>query len=149
MHRLVGLIVVAASLLAEAVLADFAAVPLDQLVKDAVVIVEGKVAKIEDAGFARGPRKFDTAVVEVKAVLKGDPKLKEVRIAQPAAGGLALSSDIRFKVGQEGFWLLKMEKGAKGKEADVYWALHPSQFQPLTERDKVTKTVKDAAQPKK
>ena len=123
--------------------ADFAAVPLDKLVKDAAVIVDGKVTKIENAGFARGARQFDAAVVQVKAVLKGDAKLKEVRIAQPAVGGLAVSTDIRFKEGQEGFWLLTKQADAKGKEADVYWALHPSQFQPLGERDKLAKAVKD------
>jgi hypothetical protein len=131
--------------LAAVVHADFAPIPLEQLVKDAVLIVEGKVAKVEDAGFVRGQRKYDAAVVQVKAVLKGDAKVKEVRIGQPAPGGLALSTDIRFKVGQEGIWLLKKQADAKGKEAEVYWALHPSQLQPLAEREKVAKVIKDQA----
>jgi hypothetical protein len=139
--RLAGVVLVAFWLTrAEA---DFVFVPLEQLVKEAVLIVEGKVTKIEDAGFTRDQRKYEAAVVEVKAVLKGDPKTRQVRIAQPSAGGLAVSSDIRFPVGQEGFWLLTRSKNAKGKEAEVFWALHPFQFQPLTERNRLTKAVKE------
>lgn len=132
-----------------AVQADFAQVPLEELVKKAATIVEGKVVKVEDAGFMRNGRKYDAAVVEVKSVLKGDAKLKEVRIAQPALGGLSVSTDIRFKVGQEGIWLLNQEKDAKDKEAAVLWATHPSQFQPSKEKETVAKAIKAQAKPDK
>lgn len=131
--------------LAAEVQADFAPVAMEKLVDDAAVIVQGKVTKVEGAGFMRNGRAYDAAVVQVTVVLKGDPKLKEVRIAQPGAGGLAVSTDIRFKKDQEGIWLLTKQKDAKGKEAEVYWALHPSQFQPAKEKDAIAKLVKDRA----
>jgi len=124
--------------------ASFVAVPLEFLVDEAAIIVQGKVAKIEDAKFTRklgnAERKYDAAVVEVSAVLKGPTKVKEVRIAQPARGGLALSTDIHFAAGQEGIWLL-----TKGAEKDAYWALHPSQFQPAKEKDNLVKLVQERA----
>ena len=55
---------------------------------EATVIVSGNVTKIQTADITRKfddeDRRYDVAVVEVKEVLKGDKKLKEVRIAQPA-----------------------------------------------------------------
>jgi hypothetical protein len=147
MRKRVGLITLLAVLgiawnQVQPVRGSFAAVPLEILVDEAEVIVQGKVVKIEDAKFARKfgntERKYDAAVVEVMAVLKGPAKLKEVRIAQPAAGGLALSTDIRFAAGQEGIWLLN-----RGAEKDVYWALHPSQFQPAKEKENLAKLVQE------
>src|SRR5262245_31505587 len=111
MQRLVGFItLVALGLMLPQAHASFAAVPLEVLVDDAAVIVQGKVVKIEDAKvtrkFGNMDRKYDAAVIEVEAVLKGPAKLKEVRIAQPAKGGLEVSTDIRFKDGQQGIWIL-------------------------------------------
>ena len=129
--------------------ADFAPVALEKLVDDAAVIVQGKVTKVEDAGFKRNGRAFDAAAVQVTAVLKGDAKLKEVRIAQPGMGGLAVSTDIRFKKDQEGIWLLNQEKDAKDREAAVLWATHPSQLQPSKEKETVAKAIKAQAKPDK
>ena len=104
--------------------ADWAAVPLDVLVDEADVMVVGKVAKIQDGGFAIGSRKYDVAVVAVSDVLKSaSGKPKEIHIAQPGMG-MVTSADIRFSAGQQGIWLL-----TKDPERDVYWAKHPGQFQ--------------------
>src|SRR5262245_12759159 len=74
MQRLVGFItLVALGLMVPQVHASFAAVPLEVLVDDAAVIVQGKVVKIEDAKVTRKlgnmVRKYDAAVIEVAAVL--------------------------------------------------------------------------------
>jgi hypothetical protein len=105
MRRAVGLVVVAGLMFigAQPAWASWAAVPLEMLVDEADLVVQGKVVKTADAGFKIGTRSYDAAIVEVAAVLKnvtGQQAIKQVPIAQPAAGGgLAISTDIRFNVG--------------------------------------------------
>ena len=120
--------------------AIWAPVPLEVLIDESHLIVVGKVSKVVDAGFAVGNRNMDAAVVEVKQILKALPlagKPTTVRIGQPAAGGIAISIDIRFQAGTEGIWLLK-----KDPQQDIYWAKHPSQFQPLDQLKTLSTMVK-------
>lgn len=115
--------------------ASWAAVPIEVLVDQASLIVQGKVVRI-DKGFERNGRLYELAVVEVSGTLKGE-KLTHVKIAQPAAGGLATSVDIRFKPDQTGIWLLKKES-----DKDLHhWVTHPSQHQPVAEKDALVKLV--------
>lgn len=98
------------------------AIPLEILVDEADLIVAGEVTDIKP-GFPP----YDNAVIKVSRVMKalpGSGQPKTVLIAQPGQGGLRLSTDIRFRVGQEGVWLL-----TKDPDRQVYWAKHPSQFQ--------------------
>jgi hypothetical protein len=108
----------------------------------ASLIVVGKVVKIEDAGFSRKhekwDRKYDAAVVEVREVLKGRDGRRYVRLAQPAQGGLRVSTDIRYKLGQEGIWLLDRDG-----RFDVYWADHPDKFRELKDRDEVAQLLRE------
>jgi len=120
--------------------ASFAEVPLEVLVDEANVIVQGKVARIDGKGFELANRPYAIALVEVASVLKGPDGLKQVGIAQPAAEGPVVSSDIVFRSGQEGIWLL-----TRDPERDVYWAKHPSQLQPLKEKDALAKLVAERA----
>lgn len=120
---------------------SFVQLPLETVVDQAALIVEGKVVRIEPnkltRPFGNMPRAYDLAVVEVADVLRGPAKIKEVRIAQPAlGGGLAVSTDIRFAVGQQGVWMLNKEK-----EPDVFWATHPSQFEPVKEKERIAKVI--------
>ena len=120
--------------------ASWAAVALEILADEADVIIVGKVTKIQDGGFAVGQRKFDVAVVKVSRILKSKPQVgkpKQLRIGQPSRGRIGLSTDIRFRPGQEGIWLLK-----KDPDRNVYWARHPSQFQPIKQLKLLTDLVK-------
>ena len=124
--------------------ASFIAVPLEVLVDEADLIVAGKVSKIDEAVFTEKSgtleRRFDAAVVGVTVVLKGPPTVKQVRIAQPARGGVETSVDIRFTIGQEGVWLL-----IKDPARDLYRVGHPGQCQELKEQGRVSKVVADRA----
>jgi hypothetical protein len=104
--------------------------------QNAKLIVVGKVVKVEDAGFSRRferwDRRYDVAVVEVREVLKGTDVRAHVRVAQPAKGNVSVSTDIQFKVGDEGIWLLD-----RAREADTYEAAHPDKFRPLKDRAEV------------
>lgn len=120
--------------------ASFAPVPLEVMVDEANLIVAGTVDRIVDAGFGQPignrVRPYDAAVVTVKSTLKG-PKKKEVRIAQPSkGGGVAISTDIRFRKGQQGIWLLKWDPHQK-----IYWATHPIQYQQPNQQKLLEKTV--------
>lgn len=123
-------------------LALWAPVPFAILVDEADLIVVGKVAKIQDGGFALGKRNYDVAVVEVSAVLKSlAGKPKEVHIGQPAeGGGIAVSTDIRFRAGQQGIWLL-----TKDPDKNVYWARHPFQFQEEKEQKQLVTLIDSRA----
>jgi hypothetical protein len=114
-------------------------VPLEVLVDESYVIVEGKVSKIEKAGFAINNRNQDVAIIEVTSLLKALPHLnkpKQIRRVQPAAGGIAVSTDLRSNVGQTGIWLL-----VKYPERDEYIVKHPSQSQPVEEKQKLTELI--------
>lgn len=116
----------------------WAPVPLEILVDEADLIVTGKVAKIQN-GFVLDGRNYDVAVLEVTKTLKALPaagKPKQVHIAQPAPGGLAVSTDIQFQAGQEGVWLLR-----KDSDRDVFWARHPFQFQEAAKQKELTELV--------
>jgi hypothetical protein len=103
----------------------------------------GKVIRIERAGFTRRhenvDRPYDVAIVEVTEVLKGQDRRRPIRVAQPARDGVRLSTDIRYKVGQEGIWLLDYEPAL-----DVHAAAHPDKFRPLHEKDQVAKLIHDS-----
>lgn len=119
--------------------AIWAPVPLEVLVDESFIIVAGKVIKVEKAGFAINNRNFDVATIEVSETLKIWPHLnhvKQIRLFQPSAGGIAVSTDLRSTVGQTGVWLL-----IKQPERDGYVVKHPSQFQPMEEKEKIAKLV--------
>ena len=142
--------------------ADWAEVPLEVLVDEADLIVVGKVTKVQDGGFfTLGPNKTDhivkqdVAVVEVSAILKASPhvgKPKAVHIGQTAMRKIA-DTDIRFRPGQQGIWLLTKDPGpnkvvamkdgllVQDPERNVYWAKHPSQFQGEKEQKKLAALI--------
>ncbi|MCH7725547.1 MAG: hypothetical protein IH991_03545 [Planctomycetes bacterium] len=54
-------------------------------------------------------------------------KKADIRIAWPSRrGGIAVSTDIGYRVGQEGVWVLTADK-----KLPVYWATYPTDHQPL------------------
>jgi hypothetical protein len=122
MKKLAALV---ALLLPALLLADVAYVPRETLVDQADVIVAGKVTKTEDADKGQ-----EYAVIEVKEILKGDPKLKVVKQLQPALKGARLSHRVSVNVGEEGVWMLKRVQGQ-----DAYRFNHPSDFVPFTAKN--------------
>lgn len=119
--------------------AIWAPVALEVLVDESFVIVEGKVTKIEKAGFAIGNRNQDVATITVTSVLKSLPHLnkpKQIRLLQPAEGGIAVSTDLRSSLGQAGIWLL-----VKHPERDGYLVKHPFQFQASDQKEKLVELI--------
>jgi hypothetical protein len=116
---------VVALLLPVPLLADVAYIPREVLIDRADVIVAGKVTKTEDADNGQ-----EYAVIEVKEVLKGDPKLKVVKQLQPALKGARLSHRVSVNVGEEGVFMLTRVQGQ-----DAYRFNHPSAFVPFTAKN--------------
>jgi hypothetical protein len=134
--------------------AIWVAVPLEILVDEAHLIVEGTVTEVKAPGFdVPDARPQELAVVKIDSVLKalphiapkgiapkGGAKPREIGILQPASGGLAVSTDLKFTVGQKAIWLVK-----KDPALDAYRINHPSQIQPAAETRKLTELVKARA----
>src|SRR3954452_10593132 len=83
--------------------ADVAYIPRETLIDRADIIVAGKVTKIDDTDAGKGS---EFAIIEVKEVLKGDPKLKTVKLRQPALGGARLSHRVTVSAGESGVFML-------------------------------------------
>jgi hypothetical protein len=121
--------------------AIWAPVALEILVDEAHLIVEGTVTEVKAPGFdPPDARPQELAVIKIESVLKALPgfdKAKEIGVLQPAAGGLAVSTDLRFRPGQKNIWLVK-----KDPKLGAYRVSHPSQIQPVSEKKKLTDLVK-------
>ena len=117
--------------------ASWAYVPLEIRMAGAKYIVVGKVDRIVD-GIERHNRTYDVGAIKVSKVLKGPNNLKEVKLMWPGPAPFALSTDIKFRKGQEGIWILYPDKEVK----DVHWASYPSDFQPLKNRAQLESKLK-------
>ena len=106
--------------------ASWAYVPLELRLAGAKYVVVGKIDRVVD-GIERHNRTYDVGAIKVSKVLKGPKTLKEVKLMWPGPAPFALSTDIKFKKGQEGVWILYPDKEVK----DVHWASYPSDFQQL------------------
>jgi hypothetical protein len=101
--------------------AKIAYVPREKLIDQADTVVVGKVVRIDAAGAAKG---IECVTVEVKEVLKGDPKLKTIKQLQPSSEQIAYASHhVRVSVGERGVWLVK-----KSPNGDYYSFEHPAAF---------------------
>jgi hypothetical protein len=118
------LVVLAVLLLPATVVADVAYVPREVLIDRSDVIAVGKVIRIDEAGAGQ-----EFAVIEVKEILKGDPKLKTLKLRQPALKGARLSHRVSVSVGENGVFMLEKVANAEG-----YHFGHPMQIGITTER---------------
>ncbi len=117
--------------------ASWAYVPLELRMAGAKYIVVGKIDRIVD-GIERHNRTYDVGAIKISKVLKGPKDLKEVKLMWPGPAPFAISTDIKFRKGQEGVWILYPDKEVK----DVHWASYPSDFQQLKELPKVQAKLK-------
>ena len=116
--------------------ASWAYVPLELRMAGAKYIVVGKIDRIVD-GIERNKR-TDVGAIKVSKVLKGPKTLKEVKLMWPGPAPFALSTDIKFRKGQEGVWILYPDQKVK----DVFWASYPTDYQALANLPKVQEKMK-------
>jgi hypothetical protein len=119
---------------------------LQQHLAGADLVVSGKVSGIRrHKPEIRQPVSFHTpewweASLEVEAVHKGDPATKSVTVVFPQSIDIRWHKAPRFEAGQEGIWIL--HKGQiKGLSTDLYSALHPLDFHPRDQSERVSRLV--------
>ena len=107
--------------------ASWAYVPQEIRIMQADLVVVGTISKPGKA-IKRDGRTYNVGVIKPTTILKGKLKLKDdIRLAWPAPrGGLRVSTDITFRVGQKGVWVLTADK-----TLPVYWATYPTDYQPM------------------
>jgi len=117
-------------------------------------VVSGKVISIRIPPEANAARKRTTktpspitehdpvwreAVIQVKDVLKGEKKAKQVTVRFPDSSDVMFHGVPRFEPGQEGYFMLHKGEATKttggraqkSKSADTYFALDAQDFQPF------------------
>jgi hypothetical protein len=98
--------------------------------------VVGKVDRLLDSVDVQG-RAFAVGAIKVSKVLKG-PAVKELKLAWPGPAPFALSTDIKFRAGQEGIWILRPFRDQK----NVFQANYPSDYQALANLPEVQEKLK-------
>jgi len=117
--------------------ASWAYVPLELRLAGAKYVVVGKIDRIVD-DIQRNGRTHDVGAIRVQQVLKGPKNLKEVLLMWPGAAPFALGTDIKFRKGQEGAWILYPDK----EHNDIHWASYPSDYHSLNNLPKVKEKLK-------
>ncbi len=109
----------------QAVQAMFAAMTDDELLRRSDLIVFGEWQG--QAALRLGPdrSRVEMGVVKVREVLKGPAGLELVFVATIASGAVRSSSDLVYRRGNRGLWLLHAPAGADG---GIYLADHPQRF---------------------
>jgi hypothetical protein len=69
----------------------------------------------------------NVGIVAVSEVLKGPAATARVLVVVPAPDAPRSSSDLHYRIGDKGLWLLRKQPGEK---ADLYLADHPQRFVP-------------------
>ena len=102
--------------------AMWADVPLEQLVREADVIVAGEIMRVEPAG------EFEHAMIRVRKVLKNSLAVHPVEVGTDIPlrmpTQIRVSTDLQYRKGREGVWLLQYRDG-------VFLTKHPKSLQPL------------------
>lgn len=134
-------------LLSVAALCDLRArwvdVPLEDVIKASPLVVVGEIKRINAA--PKSDYSYDSAFIMVERVLKntGTDKVgkagSEILLAMPSENNKThISTDIRYRKGQRGVWILEYHKGK-------YWATYPKDFQEISEESKIVEIIKKQA----
>jgi hypothetical protein len=101
-------------------------------IASAELVVAGKVSAVrlrvmsdEPKGASEHDPQWQEAIVDVAAVLKGNPSVKEAVVLFPGSLDIAWVNVPKFKVGEEGIWILQRDTEVKGLTAP-----DPLDFQP-------------------
>ncbi len=114
---------------AASVSAKWAEIPLEKRVKQADLVVVGKITKVENV--MDGNAELAVGTITVSEVIKGDKDMKKVKLAwrtgrvlDPNTGmwfEVRTSVDIRYSKGQEGIWVMTRDP----KNKDRFKARYP------------------------
>jgi len=93
-------------------------------IASAELVVAGKVSAVrlrivsdEPKGASEHDPQWQEAIIDVEAVLKGDPSVKEAVVLFPGSLDIAWVNVPKFKVGEEGVWILQRDTELKSLTA--------------------------------
>lgn len=119
---------------------------LQKHIADAELVIAGKVSEVRTPIEPRKRRpitehdpQWREAVVEVEAVMKGSESLKKVVILFPGTLDVAWVGVPRFKVGQQGIWIVRKEPET---ETEAYAVKDPLDFHPRTQLERVRQLIR-------
>lgn len=117
---------------------------LQKRIASADVVVVGKVANVKAVAEPRRPGpitehdpQWSEANLEVDTVLQGDASLRRILVLFPGTLDVAWVHVPKFRVGQEGIWILVRDRKLK-----AYTALDPLDFQPMNQLDRIKDLIK-------
>lgn len=123
----------------------WAEMPLKKITSDSPLIIIGSIEKIKQAD---PPKKnidyqYDIAYINVSEVLKNtlqDYEVQnndEVPLSMPSALNLVVNStDIRYKKGTSGIWILDFKK-------NTFWATYPKDYQPMSKEKEMREILEN------
>jgi hypothetical protein len=129
---------------------------LVERIAGAEFIVVGKVSSVRAAAETLRPHPISEhypywreAIIEVESALKGDPTTARIVVRFPGSDDVAFRSTPKFKVGQEGIWVLRrdLRPGApkallEGKETEAYTAQDPRDYLPKSRLERIRQLIK-------
>jgi hypothetical protein len=122
-------------------LASPAKMSLDELVRFSELIVAGEVV----AGKAAVTGKYNLATLRITEVFVGAKELSELRLVVSDRGPVR-SGSIRYQVGQQGIWFLRMQSGSAGR---YYLADNLQRLQPETIKEDLRRCLAERKKTKK
>ncbi len=119
-------------------------------------VVVGKVSSVRAAAETLRPHPISEhypywreAIIEVESTLQGDPTRARIVVRFPGSDDVAFRSIPKFKVGQQGIWILRrdLRPGApkaflEGKETEAYMAQDPRDYLPKSRLDRIRQLIK-------
>jgi hypothetical protein len=119
---------------------------LQARIRNAELVVVGRVTALRDLNPGRAPLSehdplWRRASVTIQSVEKGTPAGATVSVLFPASNDVMWYRSPRFKVGQEGIWILDRDV-AKQFGVEGFTALDPLDFHPKAELERIRRLIR-------
>ena len=124
-----GMLILMLFLVAGSTEAMFVRLSESELLEQSELIVVGELIGRSSVNAGEGRAPLVLGVIRVEETLKGGSGVSVAFLALPG-GGLAASTDLQYRDGQQGLWYLRLRREG---EAGIYAADHPQRFVPMAE----------------
>jgi hypothetical protein len=124
-------------------MADFATMTPTEMAEQSALIVVGLFLGAQRVRPARGaaaqPDDLHLGVLQVGAVLKGDPDMTValLRLPPPRPGGMRASAEVALSPGQHGLWYLRQDPDG------LYELDRPDRFVPMDQAEGQIRALRD------
>lgn len=139
------MLLVIATLMASTAFACWEDIPLDEVIQNSDVVIIGEITSINVAEPPKQAEQYqyDIAQITVQKVILNTLKNKVIEpnqklpLSMPSINNkLHLSTDLRYRIGKKGIWILKFQNGK-------FWAKYPKDYQPMSSKEKIRQIVEE------